>query len=131
AARAGHDLATLRISSHFHVYCAETRAEAHRDGAWAIERDSAQTIAAHAQVDRTKADIRRDPLAEQVATGRLCIGTPDECAALLARARDTLGLTDAICAFDFGGLGAARVRRSFELFAREVLPRFQAAEVVP
>jgi alkanesulfonate monooxygenase SsuD/methylene tetrahydromethanopterin reductase-like flavin-dependent oxidoreductase (luciferase family) len=131
AVASGYDLATRRISTHFHVYCAESRAEAYRDGAWAMQRDSEQTIAAHAQVDHTRVDIRRDPLEEMVASGRLCVGTPDECAAILAHARDTLGLTDVICAFDFGGLGAARVRRSFELFAREVLPRFEAAAVVP
>ena len=46
--------------------------------------------------------------------------------AILKRARDTLGLTGVDCTFYFGGLEYTKARRSFELFAREVIPRLRA-----
>jgi len=36
-----------------------------------------------------------------------------------------LGVGEVLCWMNFGGLSHARVRRSMELFAREVLPRFR------
>ena len=62
-----------------------------------------------------------------VAEGRVCMGTPDECAAVVERAREALGLTGIDCTFYFGGIDYPRARASLELFAREVMPRFQRA----
>lgn len=67
---------------------------------------------------------------ELVAEARVCVGTPDDCAAVLERARATLGLTAVDCTFYFGGIDYARARRSLELFAREVMPRFQQQRAV-
>ena len=41
-----------------------------------------------------------------------------------AELRDYLGLDAVDCTFYFGGIPYDKVRRSFELFAREVMPRF-------
>jgi hypothetical protein len=55
----------------------------------------------------------------------VCAGTPDECAAVVAQARDNLGLAGMDCTFYFGGIPYDDARRSFELFASEVMPRFR------
>jgi hypothetical protein len=36
-----------------------------------------------------------------------------------------LGVGEVLCWMNFGGLPQARVRRSMELFPREVIPRFR------
>jgi hypothetical protein len=36
-----------------------------------------------------------------------------------------LGVGQVLCWMNFGGLAQARIRRSMELFAREVMPRFR------
>jgi alkanesulfonate monooxygenase SsuD/methylene tetrahydromethanopterin reductase-like flavin-dependent oxidoreductase (luciferase family) len=36
-----------------------------------------------------------------------------------------LGVGEMLCWMNFGGLAQDRVRRSMELFAREVMPRFR------
>jgi hypothetical protein len=58
------------------------------------------------------------------------MGNPDDCAAILERARERLGLTNVDCTFYYGGIPYDRARASFELFAREVMPRFQHAPPV-
>jgi len=127
AAAAGHDPAALGVSTHFQVYCCENGDQARRESEQAVRRYIAQSNAARSQ-GTGSALIRADdfPFERMIDEARLCVGTPDECAAILARARDTLGLTGVDCTFYFGGLDYARARRSFELFAREVLPRFRA-----
>jgi len=61
---------------------------------------------------------------EQLVAETLAIGSPDTVAAKLAEMRD-LGVGEVLCWMNFGGLPQAHVRRSMELFAREVLPRFR------
>jgi alkanesulfonate monooxygenase SsuD/methylene tetrahydromethanopterin reductase-like flavin-dependent oxidoreductase (luciferase family) len=52
----------------------------------------------------------------------LVIGTPDTCIRQIARIRELVGITHFNCNFWFGDLEHARVLRSMELFAREVMP---------
>ncbi|PYN95950.1 MAG: hypothetical protein DMD91_23185 [Candidatus Rokuibacteriota bacterium] len=52
----------------------------------------------------------------------LVIGTPDTCIRQIRRIRDLVGITHFNCSFWFGDLEHARVLRSMELFAREVMP---------
>jgi luciferase family oxidoreductase group 1 len=54
----------------------------------------------------------------------LVIGTPDTCIRQIRRVRDQVGITHFNCSFWFGDLAHARVLRSMELFAREVMPAF-------
>ena len=61
---------------------------------------------------------------DQLVAETLAIGSPDTVAAKIAEMRD-LGVGEVLCWMNFGGLPQARVRRSMELFAREVLPRFR------
>jgi alkanesulfonate monooxygenase SsuD/methylene tetrahydromethanopterin reductase-like flavin-dependent oxidoreductase (luciferase family) len=129
AREAGHDPARLEVGAHFQVYCREDRDEAVRDGCAAIRRYGELNSAARRQGSATLAGRDRDPPEELIATGRVCIGTPDDCVAILRNARDYLGLSEVDCTFYFGGLDYAKARRSFELFAHEVMPRVSPTRV--
>ena len=61
---------------------------------------------------------------DQLLAETLAIGSPDTVAAKIAEMSD-LGVGEVLCWMNFGGLAHDRVRRSMELFAREVLPRFR------
>ncbi|HEX9817997.1 MAG TPA: LLM class flavin-dependent oxidoreductase [Methylomirabilota bacterium] len=61
---------------------------------------------------------------EQLVAETLAVGSPDTVADKLAEMRD-LGVGEVLCWMNFGGLPQAQVRRSMELFSREVLPRFR------
>jgi luciferase family oxidoreductase group 1 len=54
----------------------------------------------------------------------LVIGTPETCVRQIERLRREVGITHFNCSFWFGDLAQARVLRSMELFAREVMPAF-------
>jgi alkanesulfonate monooxygenase SsuD/methylene tetrahydromethanopterin reductase-like flavin-dependent oxidoreductase (luciferase family) len=55
----------------------------------------------------------------------LVIGTPDTCIRQIRRIQDVVGITHFNCSFWFGDLEPARVMRSMDLFAREVMPAFR------
>jgi natural product biosynthesis luciferase-like monooxygenase protein len=128
AAANGFDPAQLRVSTHLQVYCSEDGAEARRTGQVALERYVAQLDAARLRGGASSSpapEIDEIRVEELVGAGRVCVGTPDECAAVVQRARDTLGLAGIDCTFYFGGIPYDAARRSCELFAREVMPRFR------
>jgi alkanesulfonate monooxygenase SsuD/methylene tetrahydromethanopterin reductase-like flavin-dependent oxidoreductase (luciferase family) len=54
----------------------------------------------------------------------LAFGSPDTVAAKIDEMR-RIGVGQVLCWMSFGGLAQDRVRRSMELFAREVMPRFR------
>jgi natural product biosynthesis luciferase-like monooxygenase protein len=128
AAANGHDPTKLRVSTHLQVYCCEDGDEARRTAKEALTRYIAQLNAARLRggVEAIGGpELEEINVAALVADARVCVGTPDECAAVVAKARDTLGLAGLDCTFYFGGIPYDAARRSFELFAREVMPRFQ------
>ena len=57
--------------------------------------------------------------------GALCVGSPDTVARHIQTMRD-MGVGHVLCWMNFGGLPQDKIRRSMELFAREVMPRFRA-----
>ena len=54
----------------------------------------------------------------------LVIGTPDTVIRQIRRLQDVVGITHFNCSFWFGDLPQARVLRSMEMFARDVMPAF-------
>ena len=54
----------------------------------------------------------------------LAFGSPDTVASHIERMRE-IGVGQVLCWMNFGGLSPERIRRSMELFAREVMPRFR------
>jgi alkanesulfonate monooxygenase SsuD/methylene tetrahydromethanopterin reductase-like flavin-dependent oxidoreductase (luciferase family) len=61
---------------------------------------------------------------EQLIAESVAFGSPDTVAARVDEFR-RLGVGEMLCWMNFGGLPQNRVRRSMELFAREVMPRFR------
>ena len=61
---------------------------------------------------------------EQLVAETLAIGSPDTVATKIEEMQ-RLGVGEVLCWMNFGGLPQARVRRSMEMFAREVMPRFR------
>jgi len=61
---------------------------------------------------------------EQLVAETLAFGSPDTVATKIEELQ-RLGVGEVLCWMNFGGLPQAQVRRSMELFAREVMPRFR------
>jgi alkanesulfonate monooxygenase SsuD/methylene tetrahydromethanopterin reductase-like flavin-dependent oxidoreductase (luciferase family) len=61
---------------------------------------------------------------EGLVAETLAFGSPDTVARHIEEMRQ-LGVGQVMCWMNFGGLSQERVRRSMELFAREVMPRFR------
>jgi alkanesulfonate monooxygenase SsuD/methylene tetrahydromethanopterin reductase-like flavin-dependent oxidoreductase (luciferase family) len=61
---------------------------------------------------------------EQLVAETLAVGSPDTVAAKIEEMQ-RLGVGEVLCWMNFGGLPQAHVRRSMEMFAREVMPRFR------
>ncbi len=61
---------------------------------------------------------------EGLVAETLAFGSPDTVARHIEVMRD-LGVGQVMCWMNFGGLAQDKVRRSMELFAREVMPRFR------
>ena len=61
---------------------------------------------------------------EQLVAETLAFGSPDTVARHVEAMR-AMGVGHVLCWMSFGGLPQERVRRSMELFAREVMPRFR------
>ncbi len=127
AEAAGRAPESLEVSTHLQVYCREDGEAARREGEQFIRRYLAQINEARMQGGVPPLPVEELSIDRLVAEGRVCMGNPDECAAVVERAREALGLTGIDCTFYFGGIDYARARASLELFAREVMPRFQRA----
>ena len=66
--------------------------------------------------------LDKEPTTDDLLDRFLVIGTPETCIRQIRRIRDLVGITHFNCSFWFGDLEHARVLRSMELFAREVMP---------
>jgi len=66
----------------------------------------------------------KEPDVDDLLDRYLVIGTPETCIRQIERLRRDVGITHFNCSFWFGDLDQARVLRSMELFAREVMPAF-------
>ena len=66
----------------------------------------------------------REPDVDDLLDRFLVIGTPDTVVRQIRRVQEVVGITHFNCSFWFGDLEHARVLRSMELFAREVMPAF-------
>jgi luciferase family oxidoreductase group 1 len=65
-----------------------------------------------------------EPEVDDLLDRFLVIGTPATCIRQIQRLRDAVGISHFNSSFWFGDLPQARVLRSMELFAREVMPAF-------
>jgi alkanesulfonate monooxygenase SsuD/methylene tetrahydromethanopterin reductase-like flavin-dependent oxidoreductase (luciferase family) len=77
------------------------------------------------QVDRGNAipvPAKTEPDIDDLLDRYLVIGTPDTVIRQIQRVRELVGISHFNCSFWFGDLDQARVLRSMELFAQEVMP---------
>ena len=65
---------------------------------------------------------KTEPDIDELLDRYLVIGTPDTVIRQIKRVRELVGISHFNCSFWFGDLEQARVLRSMELFAREVMP---------
>jgi len=132
-ASSGRDMADCEICTHYQVVVDENGDVARQRAKQALKRYSAllqeslhQASDVHAALRESAAeDVDIEKVIEQ---GRVCAGTPDECAGILQRAQDELGVTIVDCNFLFGGMTYEQADRSIELFASEVMPRLRHTE---
>jgi alkanesulfonate monooxygenase SsuD/methylene tetrahydromethanopterin reductase-like flavin-dependent oxidoreductase (luciferase family) len=68
--------------------------------------------------------VASEPGIEDLLDRFLVVGTPDTCIRQIRRIRELVGITHFNCSFWFGDLEHARVLRSMERFAEEVMPAF-------
>jgi luciferase family oxidoreductase group 1 len=66
----------------------------------------------------------KEPDVDDLLDRFLVIGTPDTVIRQITRVREQVGITHFNCSFWFGDLSQARVLRSMERFARDVMPAF-------
>ena len=123
---AGHDPARREILAKFHVFVADSIAEATRLAGPAYE--NYQRISA-ARSGRERPNYWRagSSFEQQVAEYKVIAGSPDDCIERIRYWRETLGITHLAGTFHFGGLAQEATLRSIERFAREVAPGFRAA----
>jgi luciferase family oxidoreductase group 1 len=67
-----------------------------------------------------------EPDVDDLLERYLVIGTPETCVRQIRRLRELVGITHFNCNFWFGDLAHARVLRSMERFARDVMPALAA-----
>jgi alkanesulfonate monooxygenase SsuD/methylene tetrahydromethanopterin reductase-like flavin-dependent oxidoreductase (luciferase family) len=89
-------------------------------GQWLAEANDAEGDKTVWQIS-SPTQLRDSPIAEG-----LMIGTPDQVARKLARFHAEYSCTHFIMASQLPGMASEAVTRSFELFAREVMPSFHA-----
>src|SRR5439155_3204639 len=136
---AGHDPAAVEYPIVYPCYCAETNEAAYNDAQpetlWLTQGGDIAKIAPEAGegVDKDFEFYRKarerierttfDTIWEHPGT---LYGDPDRISARLRVLERELGITMIISNFSFGGMEFEKARRSMELFAREVIPRFRA-----
>jgi luciferase family oxidoreductase group 1 len=68
-----------------------------------------------------------EPSTDELMDNFLVIGTPETVIRQIRRLQDAVGISHFNCSFWFGDLDQARVLKSMDLFAREVMPAFDGS----
>ena len=122
------------VSRHIHVAPTDAQAQAEARDAEMWYQDALRRFLIPEHIDRvhpllqpgfrTLSERMGKITWEQLVAETLAIGSPDTVVAKLEEMQQ-LGVGEVLCWMNFGGLPQAQVRRSMELFAREVMPRFR------
>ena len=111
------------------VYVAESDADA-REAAEQARWNMRVTLSLRNHYERVEngkaiaVPAQKEPSIDDLLDRFLVIGTPDKCVRQIARLRELVGITHFNCSFWFGDMDQARVLRSMERFAAEVMPSF-------
>jgi len=109
------------------VYVAESDADA-REAAEQARWNMRVTLSLRNHYERVEngnaipIPAQKEPAIDDLLDRFLVIGTPDTCVRQIARLRELVGITHFNCSFWFGDMEQARVLRSMERFAKEVMP---------
>jgi alkanesulfonate monooxygenase SsuD/methylene tetrahydromethanopterin reductase-like flavin-dependent oxidoreductase (luciferase family) len=120
----------LRIGVQRAVYVAESQADA-RAAAEEARWNMRVTLSLRNQYERVErgraipVPAPKEPDTDDLLDRFLIIGTPDTCIRQIKRVEELVGITHFNCSFWFGDLEHARVMRSMQRFASEVLPAFR------
>lgn len=118
---------TLEVGVQRAVYVTDSEADA-RDAAEQARWNMRVTLSLRNHYERVEqgraipVPMPKEPETDDLLDRFLVIGTPDTCIRQIRRIRDLVGISHFNCNFWFGDLEHARVLRSMELFAREVMP---------
>jgi alkanesulfonate monooxygenase SsuD/methylene tetrahydromethanopterin reductase-like flavin-dependent oxidoreductase (luciferase family) len=132
---AGHAPGQERLAFSAHCYVAETRDRAlrgaqpaweqyHRVFAERLQRWVGQPSPQYKGYDAIAALVDRFTFTQMVDERRLYVGTPDEVAEQFAWTRELFGDAEPSIQVNFGNLSEAEGRRTLELMAAHVVPRF-------
>jgi luciferase family oxidoreductase group 1 len=116
-----------RISVQRPVYVTDSAADA-RDAVEHARWNMRVTLSLRQQKERVEKGVaipvpgQNEPGVDELLEHMLIIGTPDTCIRQIKRLREAVGITHFNCNFWFGDLEQARVLRSMERFAQEVMP---------
>jgi alkanesulfonate monooxygenase SsuD/methylene tetrahydromethanopterin reductase-like flavin-dependent oxidoreductase (luciferase family) len=120
----------LRVGVQRAVYVAESQADA-RAAAEEARWNMRVTLSLRNQYERVEqgraipVPAPKEPDTDDLLDRFLIIGTPDTVIRQIKRVEEVVGITHFNCSFWFGDLEHARVMRSMQRFAREVLPAFR------
>jgi alkanesulfonate monooxygenase SsuD/methylene tetrahydromethanopterin reductase-like flavin-dependent oxidoreductase (luciferase family) len=127
-------LARWGVSRHFYVADTDARALEEARDAELWYQESFRRFAIPDRIEDAHPSLQPGfrAMAERVARitweglvrETVAFGSPDTVARKLETMRD-MGVGRVLCWMNFGGLAQDKVRRSMELFAREVMPRFR------
>jgi alkanesulfonate monooxygenase SsuD/methylene tetrahydromethanopterin reductase-like flavin-dependent oxidoreductase (luciferase family) len=127
-------LARWGVSRHIHVAPTDAQAFADAKGAELWYQESFRRFVVPDRIEdadpalqpgfRAMAERLSKVSWEGLAAETVAFGSPDTVARHLERMRE-IGIGRVLCWMNFGGLDHRLVRRSMELFAREVMPRFR------
>ena len=124
------------------VYVAETEQEAFEEvarpyrqsqrilteasGEWREASSNDYKLYRHAMIAMEQNYRKATVVGEEIESGKLVAGTPDQVYEQLRKLERELGVSNFSLFFTFGGLELSKARRSLDLFGREVLPRLRA-----
>src|SRR5438309_6826750 len=120
----------LKVGVQRAVYVAESQADARaavEEARWNMR----VTLSLRNQYERVEqgraipVPASKEPDTDDLLDRFLIIGTPDTVIRQIKRVEEMVGITHFNCSFWFGDLEHARVMRSMERFAREVVPAFR------
>lgn len=131
----GHPPGQEKVSMSAHIYVAESRDEALRGirPAWEqyhqVFQDRLKRWVGHPSpqyrgYDAMAAVVDRFTFEQMVDERRIYAGTPDEVVEQFKWTRDLFGEVEPSLQINFGNIGEAEARRTLELLAAHVLPRF-------
>jgi alkanesulfonate monooxygenase SsuD/methylene tetrahydromethanopterin reductase-like flavin-dependent oxidoreductase (luciferase family) len=138
AGRTGAEISALLaqwgVSRHIYVASTDTRALEEARDAEMWYQDSFRRFVIPERIEDTHPTLqpgframaeRLDKITwDALVAETLAFGSPDTVARHIETMRE-MGVGQVLCWLNFGGLSQEKIRRSMELFAREVMPRFR------